>query len=78
VQVRDDIMFPIDRLASTTKHASSYEPCYLFLHLGPIHIPMQVSHGLPYTKVPYNLGGVSLSSQLQMLTFRDTQLIQPI
>jgi len=32
--------------------------------------PLQVSHGLPYTKVPCNLGGVSLSDQLQLLTFR--------
>ena len=69
-------LFPIARLVGTTNHATSYEPRYLLLHLRPIHIPLKVSHGLPYTKVPCNLGGVSLSNQRQMLTFRNILLIQ--
>ena len=56
----------------TTNHASSYEPSYLLLHLGPIHISMQVGNYLLYTKIPYNLGGVSLYDQLHSLTFMNT------
>ena len=48
-------LFHVARLAGITKHASSYEPSYLLLHLGPIHIPLQVSHSLPTPKSPATL-----------------------